>query len=65
MAQAFGQQLPEYVDIVESWVNDQDPLDLEAIIQGSTPSIPISSLVFDRHCSLSPDQYMTWYCLAW
>jgi hypothetical protein len=26
VAQALGQQLPEYVNIMESWVNDQEPL---------------------------------------
>ncbi|GIK07493.1 hypothetical protein Aspvir_003159 [Aspergillus viridinutans] len=29
VAHAFGQQLPEYVNILESWVNDQEPLILK------------------------------------
>ncbi|KAK9589457.1 hypothetical protein V6Z93_006827 [Aspergillus fumigatus] len=56
VAQAFGQQLPEYVDIVESWVNDQEPLILRLSFKSFSGSVHdmvllglVKSLMSDLH----------------
>ncbi|PKX90890.1 DUF3844 domain-containing protein [Aspergillus novofumigatus IBT 16806] len=61
VAHALGQQLPEYVNIMESWVNDQEPLILRLSFKSFSGSVHdtvllglLRSLMSDLH-SLSLD----------